>query len=134
MCGIYGFTGSFENSEKLIEMMGHEQIHRGPDDKSVFINTKIALGMRRLSIIDLDHGQQPFFSEDRSVVVICNGEIYNYIELRKDLQRKGYRFKTNSDIEVLPHLYIEYGAEFVHQLNGMFAIAIYDSNKDQLAD
>ena len=129
MCGIYGFTGSFNNPCKLLDIMGDEQIHRGPDDKGDFVNNEVAFGMRRLSIIDLEHGQQPFFSEDRSVVIICNGEIYNYVEIREELQQKGYRFKTNSDIEVLPHLYVEYGEGFVEKLNGMFSIALYDVTK-----
>jgi asparagine synthase (glutamine-hydrolysing) len=132
MCGIFGFTGFFDNPELLLEIMGDEQIHRGPDDKGTFINREVALGMRRLSIIDLEHGQQPFYSEDKSIVVVCNGEIYNYIELRKDLRLKGYIFNTNSDIEVLPHLYKEYGPTFVQHLNGMFAIAIYDSKTHQI--
>jgi len=132
MCGIYGFTGSFNNPCKLLDIMGDEQIHRGPDDKGEFVNNEVAFGMRRLSIIDLEHGQQPFFSEDRSVVIVCNGEIYNYLEIREELQQKGYRFKTNSDIEVLPHLYVEYGEGFVQQLNGMFSIALYDVTKKQV--
>jgi asparagine synthase (glutamine-hydrolysing) len=132
MCGIYGFTGSFNNSKCMLDIMGNEQIHRGPDDMGEYINADVALGMRRLSIIDLKNGKQPFFSEDRSIVVICNGEIYNYIEIRRDLELKGYQFKTESDIEVLPFLYQEYGTEFVQLLNGMFAIAIYDKIKDQI--
>jgi len=100
--------------------------HRGPDDFTYLIDGNLGLGFQRLSIIDLAHGQQPFYSDDQSVVTICNGEIYNYKELRQELQNKGYRFKTNCDIEVVAPLYEEYGIDFVKKLNGQFAIALFD--------
>jgi asparagine synthase (glutamine-hydrolysing) len=109
--------------------MGRLQQHRGPDGEGHFIDDVIALGMRRLSIIDVAHGNQPFFNKDRSVAVVCNGEIYNYRELREDLRKSGVVFHTGSDVEVIPHLYDRYGMEFVHKLNGMYAIALYDSTR-----
>lgn len=132
MCGIYGFTLKTENPSYLLQIMGALQLHRGPDGAGEFLDENIAIGMRRLSIIDLAHGNQPFFNKRRSVTVVCNGEIYNYKELRSELQAKGHVFTTNSDVEVIPFLYDEHGIEFVHKLNGMFAIALYDKDKKQL--
>ncbi len=111
--------------------MGQTQIHRGPDGEGYFVDPCIALGMRRLSIIDLDNGNQPFFSEDKKIVVVCNGEIYNHLQLRQDLESKGYKFKTRCDIEVIPFLYQEYGISLAEKLNGMYAIAIYDVGKNE---
>jgi asparagine synthase (glutamine-hydrolysing) len=107
-------------------------VHRGPDDEGYYFDQHIALGMRRLSIIDLVTGHQPMTNEDKSVWVIFNGEIYNFPELRQQLQQKGHAFSTRSDTEVIVHLYEEEGEEFVHQLNGMFAIALWDKNQDTL--
>jgi asparagine synthase (glutamine-hydrolysing) len=106
--------------------------HRGPDDFANVFDENIALGFRRLSIIDLEHGQQPFYSEDGSVTLICNGEIYNYKELRHELIAKGYRFKTACDVEVIVHLYVAYGIDFVKRLNGQFAFCLYDKAKNHL--
>lgn len=132
MCGIAGIYDIHSKNnidrETLISMTDAIE-HRGPDDKSYFVKDNIGLGFRRLSIIDLEHGQQPFFNYDKSVVSICNGEIYNYKELRKELIDKGYHFKTECDVEVVVHLYTEYGIDFVKRLNGQFGFVLYDFNK-----
>ncbi len=132
MCGIFGFTHQTDNPSALLKTMGNLQIHRGPDGEGYYADRNISLGMRRLSIIDVEHGNQPFFNESRSVVVVCNGEIYNYRELRNELRALGYTFRTNSDIEVIPHLYDRFGIDFIHKLNGMYAIALYDKSADSL--
>jgi len=106
--------------------------HRGPDSEGLWIENEVALGMRRLSIIDLHTGEQPVYSEDKQIVVVMNGEIYNFRELRRDLQRRGHKFETQTDTEVLPHLYEEYGDAMVEHLNGMFAFALWDKNKKKL--
>ena len=129
MCGIFGFSNRVENPKEVLQLMGDSMIHRGPDGDGYFINETISMGMRRLSIIDVEKGNQPFYSQSRQIVVMCNGEIYNHKDLRRELISDGYTFKTSSDIEVLPHLYEKYGIEFVKKLNGMFSIALYDNNK-----
>jgi asparagine synthase (glutamine-hydrolysing) len=106
--------------------------HRGPDGDGFYSDTAIALGHRRLSIIDLTTGDQPIFNEDRSIAIVFNGEIYNYQELRQDLIKKGHRFRTTGDTEVIVHLYEDQGIECVRELNGMFAFAIWDAPKRQL--
>jgi len=132
MCGIYGFTSPRENAKQVLTQMGNLQKHRGPDGEGNFIDDNVALGMRRLSIIDIAHGNQPFFNNSNNVIVFCNGEIYNYIELRAELSKLGYRFETNSDIEVIPHLYTEFGIEFIQKLNGMYSIVIYDKSNYEI--
>jgi len=107
-------------------------VHRGPDDEGVYAEGPVGLGMRRLSIIDLAGGQQPIANEDQTVWVVFNGEIYNYRELRPDLEAKGHRFTTNSDTEVIVHLYEEFGADFPEHLRGMFAIALWDKTRETL--
>ena len=132
MCGIAGFIG--QGSQEILEKMTNALRHRGPDDAGFFIDesAKVGLGHRRLSIIDLASGRQPMFNEDKSVVIIFNGEIYNFQELKVELEKKGHRFATNSDTEVIIHLYEEVGEKVFDQLNGMYALAIWDKNKKQL--
>jgi len=130
MCGICGIYGLVDKS--LLKKMTNSMIHRGPDESGFFIDNNIMLGQRRLSIIDLKTGTQPIYNEDKSITVVCNGEIYNYVELRKDLEHSGHSFSTNSDTEVIAHAYEEYGIDFLRYLNGMFAIALWDSNTKQL--
>lgn len=135
MCGIAGIV-DFQSKrlvpKEVLESMTNKLVHRGPDDDGYFVNGNVGLGFRRLSIIDLEHGKQPFFNEDKSVILVCNGEIFNYKTLRRELQDKGYHFRTHCDVEVLIPLYEEYGTEFVKKLNGQFSIAIYDRNKQIL--
>src|SRR5512132_3657704 len=107
-------------------------VHRGPDSEGLFVTYGAALGMRRLAIIDLVTGEQPAFNEDRSVAAILNGEIYNYREIRAGLEKRGHSFRSQSDTEVLPHLYEEYGDEMVQHLNAMFAFALWDSKQRRL--
>ncbi|MGD9732999.1 MAG: asparagine synthase (glutamine-hydrolyzing) [Desulfamplus sp.] len=135
MCGINGIL-HFESERRvdpnLIKKMSNTLVHRGPDDEGIYIDGSVGLGFRRLSIIDLATGQQPIFNEDRSISCVCNGEIFNYKDLRQELQSRGHRFRTNSDVEILPHLYEEMGAEMVHRLVGQFAFAIYDKREQRL--
>lgn len=118
--------------ERLIHRMADAQAHRGPDDDGFFIDGDVAFGHRRLAVISPETGHQPIFNEEGTVVAILNGEIYNYLELRKILEQKGHQFKTQSDTEVLVHLYEESGEQFVPQLDGLFAFAIYDSRNRRL--
>jgi asparagine synthase (glutamine-hydrolysing) len=135
MCGICGII-SFQNREvlndELLRRMNQSLFHRGPDDQGYYRDNFAALGMRRLSIIDLEMGQQPISNEDGSVWVIYNGEIYNYRELRAQLETKGHIFKTHSDTEVIVHAYEEYGQDCVQHFNGMFAIAIWERSARRL--
>jgi asparagine synthase (glutamine-hydrolysing) len=131
MCGICGFTGAGELL--LLRRMSDAIVHRGPDDGGFYQNNRINLGMRRLSIIDVATGKQPIHNEDNSIWTVFNGEIYNYLELRTDLENKGHRFYTDhADTEVIVHLYEEYGTDFPHKINGMFAIALWDEKKQLL--
>ncbi|MEE8415690.1 MAG: asparagine synthase (glutamine-hydrolyzing) [Desulfobacterales bacterium] len=134
MCGIAGLLhlkgGTVDAG--LIHKMCDVITHRGPDDQGYFIEENIALGMRRLSIIDLGAGHQPIYNEDKSVVVVFNGEIYNYKELRKDLENRSHRFYSHSDTEVIVHLYEEHGEKCIDHLRGMFAVALWDKKKRRL--
>jgi asparagine synthase (glutamine-hydrolysing) len=135
MCGIVGklhFDRTHMVSPALVRAMCDTIIHRGPDDEGVYAEGPIGLGMRRLSIIDLAGGQQPIANEDQTIWVVFNGEIYNYQELRPGLEAKGHRFTTNSDTEVIVHLYEEFGADFPEHLRGMFAIALWDKTREAL--
>ena len=114
---------------QTIQLMCRTMVHRGPDDEGIFVKDGVGLGMRRLSVIDVAGGHQPVFSEDRSIAVVCNGEIYNFRELRGELERAGHRFSTHSDTEVIVHLYEEHGAECIQKLRGMFAFALYDERR-----
>ncbi len=130
MCGIAGFTGF--KDEKLIKQMSVDMKHRGPDGDGFFLDGNISLLNRRLSIIDRKGGDQPIYNEDKSVVVVYNGEIYNYLELRSELETLGHTFKTKSDTEVIVHGYEEWGDMSFDKLNGMFGIALYDLKKKRL--
>jgi len=136
MCGITGYITNKTIPEETIKNMTDFLIHRGPDASGYFSYTgsdyKIEFGHRRLSIIDLEGGDQPVYSENNDIVVIFNGEIYNFIDLRSELIQKGHVFKSKCDTEVIVHLYEERGADFVKQLDGMFAIAIWDKQKELL--
>lgn len=127
MCGICGFIG-FED-KALLKDMCRVIRHRGPDDQGYYIDANISLGHNRLSIIDLKGGHQPIHNEDESIWVIYNGEIYNFADLRNELETKGHRFYTSSDTEAIVHLYEEYGTRLVDHLRGMFAFALWDSGK-----
>jgi len=130
MCGICGFHGLSDNG--LLKRMSHIMAYRGPDDSGFFTDNDIGLANQRLSIIDLETGHQPIHNEDESIWITFNGEIYNFNGLRSVLEKKGHRFYSNSDTEVIVHAYEEYGNSCVNHFNGMFAFAIWDSNKKKL--
>ncbi len=131
MCGICGFAGP--GGREHLDPMIATLVHRGPDEAGRWVGDGIALGMRRLAIIDVATGQQPLFNEDGSVAVIFNGEIYNFVELRQELLGQGHRFRTDhSDTEVIAHLYEQHGDAFLERLNGMFAIALWDNRRRRL--
>lgn len=137
MCGIVGWTNlnsqnQTENDEPVLRSMCRKIRHRGPDSDGFFWSESVALGMRRLAIIDVAGGEQPVFNEDKSIAVVMNGEIYNFRELRKELEARGHKFDSNTDTEILPHLYEEYGAQFIEKLGGMFAFALWDSRRKKL--
>jgi len=126
MCGFVGYVENGEKNEKVIKQMADVIKHRGPDDEGIYEDNNISLAFRRLSIIDLNNGHQPLFNEDKSMVITFNGEIYNYKELREDLEKKGHVFANNSDTQVILHGYEEYGEEITKKLRGMFAFVIWD--------
>ncbi len=127
MCGIVGkISASGVVDRELLETMCGLIEHRGPDSRGTFLENGVGLGIQRLAIIDLDAGNQPIFNEDESIVVVLNGEIYNYVELREELQRRGHRLATHSDTEVIVHLYEDHGPDCVNFLRGMFAFAVWD--------
>ncbi len=132
MCGIVGFVNTKENKQEIIENMMDTIIHRGPNSSGEFIDDQVALGFRRLSIIDLAGGSQPIFNEDETKVIIFNGEIYNFQEIKDDLLAKGHVFRTKADTEVILHGYEEYGVDIVKQLRGMFTFAIWDRETKEL--
>lgn len=135
MCGIAGFYQFNDKKDRrvnILKKMLTRIKHRGPDESGIYLSDKIGLGSVRLSIIDLKTGTMPLSNEDESLWIVFNGEIYNYIELRAELVLKGHSFKTDSDTEVIIHLYEEYGVDFLNKLNGQFAIAIWDTNENEL--
>ncbi len=132
ICGILGFDGLGPESRDTVRAMCATIVHRGPDDEGFHFDDRVALGMRRLSIIDLNTGHQPISNEDGTVTTVYNGEIYNFQTLRDELQAKGHAFKTRCDTEVIVHLYEEHGPDLVKKLNGMFAIALWDKKRRRL--
>ena len=132
MCGIVGFVDKSKNKKKTIKDMADLIKHRGPDSDGYYVDDDVALGFRRLSIIDLEGGDQPIYNEDKTKLVFLNGEIYNYQELKEDLIKKGHKFSTNADTEVLLHGYEEYRESLLDKLRGMFAFIIYDIKAKEL--
>jgi asparagine synthase (glutamine-hydrolysing) len=140
MCGIAGIVRGHRDQAHsdggvdpaTIHRMCEAIVHRGPDDEGIFVKAGVGLGMRRLSIIDLAGGHQPVFNEDKTVWIVFNGEIYNFPELRIELEKSGHRFASHSDTEVIVHLYEEFGADCVTRLRGMFAFALYDERRRKL--
>jgi len=135
MCGICGIVYRDPQrpvDSRILRDMAGVIAHRGPDDEGFYIHRNIGIAVRRLSIIDIAGGHQPMVNEDNTVAVVFNGEIYNYLTIRKDLEARGHVFKTRCDTEVLVHLYEEYGRDMVEHLNGMFAFALYDQKQGQL--
>jgi asparagine synthase (glutamine-hydrolysing) len=135
MCGIAGMVQTHPNGaldSGAIHRMCQAIVHRGPDDEGILVKGGVGLGMRRLSIIDLGGGHQPIFNEDKTIWIVYNGEIYNFQELRPELEARGHRFSTHTDTEVIIHLYEEHGADCVQKLRGMFAFALYDERAGRL--
>ena len=135
MCGFVGYVNAendIEKNQQIIRKMADRIVHRGPDQDDYYVDDKVSLGFRRLSIIDLDGGSQPITNEDGSKVLVFNGEIYNYQEFREDLIKKGHTFKTKTDSEILLHGYEEYGKDLLVKLRGMFAFVIWDKNENKL--
>lgn len=135
MCGIAGvisFAPLAESERQTVSMMNQALVHRGPDSQGMAGDAHVAFAMRRLSIIDVFGGQQPLYNETGTVAVVCNGEIYNYVELRDELLRKGHRFSSQSDVEVIVHLYEDMGTEFLSALRGMFVIALWDADRNRV--
>ncbi len=137
MCGIAGWANlenkpSQNTSEAVLHSMCERMKHRGPDSEGLWLDESVALGMRRLSVIDLATGEQPVYNEDKSVVVVMNGELYNYKEARADLEKRGHEFETNTDTEILPHLYEEYGDAMLEHFSGMFVFALWDKRRQKL--
>ena len=132
ICGIVNFSATNPVDPRLVERMASAQAHRGPDDHGYYVEQNVGLGHRRLSIIDLSGGKQPIFNEDGSVVVVFNGEIYNYRDLTLDLVAKGHHFATRSDTETIVHAYEEYGDQCMRDFRGMFAFAVWDRRRKRL--
>ncbi len=132
MCGFCGFTGQVANREQLLQQMADKITHRGPDSQGVYMDNNLAMAFRRLSIIDLEGGSQPIENEDGTKVLMFNGEIYNYRELRKELLEAGHVFKTETDSEVLLHGFEQWDADLLCRLRGMFAFAVWDKQSEEL--
>lgn len=135
MCGIVGLIGKtpldFRDACDL-QLISDAMVHRGPDGEGRFQAEQFAMAMRRLSIIDLSGGWQPLYNEDKSIALVANGEVYNFVELRADLEARGHQFRTKSDCETIAHLYEEYGDDCVHHLRGMYAFSLYDSKRQRV--
>lgn len=132
ICGIFNYKSKEQINKTIINNMLKTIKHRGPDGSDVFLSEEIALGFNRLSFLDLEGGMQPVWNEDMTIVMVCNGEIFNFAELRTELLKNGHFFRTKTDVEVILHLYEEYGADFPQYLNGQFAIALYDCRQKLL--
>jgi asparagine synthase (glutamine-hydrolysing) len=133
VCGIAGVISLEKKVDRsLLEKASRLMIHRGPDDEGFFVQGPVGLAHRRLSIIDLAGGAQPMFNEDHSLVIVFNGEIYNFIDLRSELQSNGHHFATSSDTEVILHSYEEWGTDCVEKFHGMFAFAVYNRKEKSL--
>lgn len=132
ICGVVNLTNDRAVDEGVLRTMNRSLIHRGPDDEGIYLDAQAGLAVRRLSIIDLNTGHQPIANETGEIWVVYNGEIYNYVEIRKDLERQGHIFKTHSDTEIIVHAYETYGEDCVQRFNGMFALAVWDSRRKQL--
>ncbi len=129
MCGIYGIvdpSGIRDADRRTLEALSDSMFHRGPDGGGSYSGPGVEIGMRRLSIIGLAHGMQPLWNERRNIVLVANGEVCDFVELRADLERRGHHFSTGSDCETIIHLYEEHGARCVEFLRGMFAFALVD--------
>src|SRR5437899_6621413 len=132
ICGQFNFGDRAPVALRDVETMTRTIVHRGPDDAGYHVSGAVGLGFRRLSIIDLAGGHQPMSDAEETVWVIFNGEIYNFKELRGELEKRDHSFRTNSDTEVIIHGYKEWGAEVLNHLNGMFGLAIWDAKKKRL--
>ncbi|HEY8563354.1 MAG TPA: asparagine synthase (glutamine-hydrolyzing) [Pyrinomonadaceae bacterium] len=137
MCGIAGWINlenksSREADKAVLHRMCERMKHRGPDSEGLWVENHVALGMRRLSIIDLATGEQPVYSEDKQIVVVMNGELYNFREVRARLEKGGHKFETSTDTEILPHLYEQHGDAMLDEINGMFAFALWDKRRERL--
>jgi asparagine synthase (glutamine-hydrolysing) len=133
MCGIAGiYSPGAQGDLEVVKAMASRMVHRGPDGEGFYSGDEIALGVRRLAIIDPEHGHQPLYNEIGSIVAVFNGELYNHVEIRRELQRRGHRLASGSDGEILPHLYEELGEALVDRLNGIFAFAVWDSKRRRL--
>ena len=133
MCGFVGFTGEVKNKEEILKEMMDTIVHRGPDSQGSYLDDNIALGFRRLSIIDLsESGRQPLFNEDRTLVLVFNGEIYNYKELKAELISLGHDFKSNTDSETILHGFEEWGKDLLNKLRGMYAFVIWDTKNKEI--
>ena len=132
MCGLAGIVSAGGDGTEALDRMLPAIAHRGPDDEGRYLGESVALGHRRLSIIDLGSGRQPLHDASRTLWLIANVEIYNYVELRKHLEARGHRFLTGSDCKVIVHLYRQYGEDCLSHLRGMYAFALWDTQKRQL--
>ena len=132
MCGFVGYVNKQKDKKDTIKEMADLIVHRGPDSDGYYTDDTIAMGFRRLSIIDLNNGSQPIYNEDKTKVIIFNGEIYNFKDIKGDLEKKGHKFSTNTDTEVILHGYEEYSEKILDKLRGMFAFVIYDKSTKEV--